>query len=274
MIIICTIHFVTTNSIISQYFYNIEKYFTSCSKCHQIFYYDHKIIITFELYKLLLIRNQKYPNKIGSNISLKECFYYYQYLNDCQCPICKDPMSKENTTLFSSTKVLILRFKRLSHNLKCDIDFDIEFNINDIINSNNKVEKLKSNYFLKSVISLNKFMNSYNYFSDVCINDNWYRFCHNNNYVKNIKNNELKEYEPQILIYELKGDNNFFNPFYNLLMNKFNNNNNSMMKLINNEIKMLQSNNFKKRVEKNALFNDVNINIKIQNNKNNFNKKK
>ena len=136
MIIICTIHFVTTNSIISQYFYNIEKYFTSCSKCRQIFYYDHKIIITFELYKFLLFGNQKYPNTIGSNISL----------NDCQCPICKDPMSKEKTTLFSSTKVLILRFKRLSHNLKCDIDFDIEFNINDIINSNNKVEKLKSNY--------------------------------------------------------------------------------------------------------------------------------
>ena len=28
----------TTNSIISQCFYNIEKYFTSCSKCRQIFY--------------------------------------------------------------------------------------------------------------------------------------------------------------------------------------------------------------------------------------------
>ena len=33
----------TTNSIISQCFYNIEKYFTSCSKCNQIFYYDHKV---------------------------------------------------------------------------------------------------------------------------------------------------------------------------------------------------------------------------------------
>ena len=39
----------TTNSVISQYFYNIEKYFTLCFNCGQIFYYDHKIIITFDL---------------------------------------------------------------------------------------------------------------------------------------------------------------------------------------------------------------------------------
>ena len=45
----------TTNSIISQYFYNIEKYFTSCSKCSQIFYYDHKIIITFDIFIIINI---------------------------------------------------------------------------------------------------------------------------------------------------------------------------------------------------------------------------
>ena len=261
----------TTNSIISQYFFNIEKYFTSCSKCCQIFYYDHKVIITFELDKLLSFRKQKYPNKIDSNINLVECFNYYQNQKYCLCPKCKEPMSIEKTTLFSSTKVLILRFKRSSHNLKCDVDFDIEFNINDIVNNNNKVEKLKNNYFLKSVISLNKSINSYNYFSDVCTNDNWYRFCHNNDYVKNIKNNELKENEPQILIYELKEGNNYFNPFYNSLMNQNNNNNNSMKELINNQIKMLQSNNFKQRVYNNALFNGVNVETRIQNNNNNFN---
>jgi len=241
----------TKNSIISHYFYNIEKYFTSCSKCREIFYYDHKIIITFKLDELLSFRNQKYPNKIGSNINIIDCFNYYQNEKYCQCPVCKDPMSIEKTTIFSSTKVLILRFKRSSHNLKCDVDFENEFtinNINDIIYNNNKVDK---KYILKSVISLNKSMNSYIYCSDVNINDKWYRYYHNNNdNAKNINNNELKDYEPQILIYELKEDMN--------QNNNYNNNINLMTNLINNQKKMLNSNNFKKIVDNNFRLNEQN----------------
>ena len=54
----------TTNSIISQYFYNIEKYFTSCSKCSQIFYYDHKVIITFDIYLLIVTLYHNISKKI------------------------------------------------------------------------------------------------------------------------------------------------------------------------------------------------------------------
>ena len=95
-------------------------------------------------------------------------------------------MSKEKTTLFSSTKVLILRFKRASHNLKCDIDFDFQFNINDMDISNNNVEARRNNYYLKSIVSLYQFRNCSKYFSDVYINDNWYRFCDINDSVMNI----------------------------------------------------------------------------------------
>ena len=66
----------TTNSVISQYFYNIEKYFTLCLNCEKIFYYDYKIIITFDLDKLIMLRNQEFPRNKGSNISLGQCFYF------------------------------------------------------------------------------------------------------------------------------------------------------------------------------------------------------
>ena len=257
----------TTNSVISQYFYNIEKYFTLCFNCDKIFYYDHKTIITFDLDKFISLRNQTNQYKIGTNINLAECFYFYQNEKSCQCPICRNSMSLEKTSMLFSTKVLILRFKRLFHNLKCDVDFDIQFNINNMINSNTNSETLKNNYYLKSIIYLKNSNNCFKYFSDACINDKWYRFCDDNNYVMNISNyNELKMYEPQMLIYELNEDNNKFNPFYNSLNNK--NNIITMMQLINMQIQMLQLKELMKRVSNNAEFNTVNMNVR---NNNNFN---
>ena len=185
----------TTNSVISQYFYNIEKYFTLCLNCEKIFYYDYKIIITFDLDKLIMLRNQEFPRNKGSNISLGQCFYFYQNENYCQCPICLSPMSKEKISIISLTKVLILCFKRSSHNIKCDVDFDIKFNINYLIEKNKYTNGMR-NYYLKSIISL-YYNKGFKYFSDVCINGNWYRFCDNNDLNKNIKNiniNNLKEY--------------------------------------------------------------------------------
>ena len=255
----------TTNSIISQYFYNIEKYFTSCSKCSQIFYYDHRIILTFDIDKFLSLRNKIYPNKNCSNISLKECFYYYQYLNDCQCPICKDPMSKEKTTLFSSTKVLILRFKRASHNLKCDIDFDFQFNINDMDISNNNVEARRNNYYLKSIVSLYQFRNCSKYFSDVYINDNWYRFCDIYDSAMNINDDKcLKKYEPQMLIYELNEDNNHTNPFYNSLNQE--NTSIYLTILVNQPIITFKKNNIMDIIRFNSHLNEVQMKVKKKNN--------
>ena len=258
----------TTNSIISQYFYNIEKYFTLCFKCDKIFYYDHKIIITFDLDQFILLRNQEFLNNTGSNISLAQCFYYYQKEKSCKCPICQSPMSKEQSKILFSTKVLILRFKRSFHNLKGDVDFDIAFNINNMINSNTNRETMNKKYYLKSIISLYQSNNGFKYFSDVCINGNWYRFCDNNDFNINIKNiniNELKKFEPQMLIYELEDDNNQFNPFYNSFENK---NIMTMMQLINMQLQMLQLKEFMQRVCNNASFSRVDMNVQNNNNNN------
>ena len=249
----------TTNSLISQYFYNIEKYYTSCFNCGKIFYYDHKVIITFELDKYQLLRNQLNPNRMGSNINLDECFSFYQNEKDCQCPICQGPMAKEKTELLSPAKVLILRFKRSSHNFSCDVDFNYEFNINNVINSNNS--SMNSNYMLKSIISINQTMNGFKYFSDVLINGNWYRYIDNNDCAMNINinNNELKMFEPQVLIYELKESNDNMNPFA------------SSMNQNNNNMKMQMSglqNNFMNNFPQNPFPNAMNMGI--NNNNNNF----
>lgn len=91
----------TANSIISRCFYNIEKYYTSCSKCDKLFCYSKKKIIILDIDKILSLRNKMEANKIGSNINLKECFYYYQYENYCKCPVCKDPNSKLKKSRFN-----------------------------------------------------------------------------------------------------------------------------------------------------------------------------
>jgi ubiquitin C-terminal hydrolase len=201
-----------------------------------------------------LLRNQEFQNNIGSNISLAQCFYYYQKEKSCKCPICQSSMSKEQSKILFSTKVLILRFKRSFHNLKGDVDFDIAFNINNMINSNTNRETMNKKYYLKSIISLYQSNNGFKYFSDVCINGNWYRFCDNNDFNINIKNiyiNDLKKFEPQMLIYELEDDNNQFNPFYNSFENK---NIMTMMQLINMQLQMLQLKEFMQRVCNNASF--------------------
>ena len=47
---------------------------------------------------------------------------------------------------------------------------------------------MNKKYYLKSIISLYQSNNGFKYFSDVCINGNWYRFCDNNDFNINIKN--------------------------------------------------------------------------------------
>jgi len=264
----CKFYQQTTNSVISQYFYNIEKYFTLCFKCDKIFYYDHKLIITFDLDKFISLRNQEFLNNISPNISLAQCFYYYQKEKFCQCPICRSPMSREQTQILFSTKVLILRFKRSFHKLRGDVNFETEFNINNMINSNTNRETMSKKYHLKSIISLYQSKNGFKYFSDVCINNIWYRFCDNNDLNINIRNiniNNLKEYEPQMLIYELEKDNNQLNPFYNSFENK---NIMNIMQLISMQMKVLQSMQFMQNVYNNANFNNIKFNVR---NNNNFN---
>ena len=174
-------------------------------------------------------------------------------------------MSKEKTTLFSSTKVLILRFKRASYNLKCDIDFDFQFNINDMDISNNNVEARRNNYYLKSIVSLYQFRNCSKYFSDVYINDNWYRFCDIYDSAMNINDDKcLKKYEPQMLIYELNEDNNHTNPFYNFLNQE--NTSIYLTILVNQPIIAFKKNNIMDIIRFNSHLNEVQMKVKKKNN--------
>ena len=258
----------TTNSVISNYFYNIEKYLTSCPDCGTLFYYNHRNIITFELDKLLFLRNQNIPEKIGANIDLAECFYFYHKDYACQCPICQNPLSEQKISIISTPKVLIVYFKRLSHNLKCDVDFDIEFSVNNMAQSNNNSGIMNKTYYLKSIISLYQSNNSFKYFSDVNINGNWYRFC-DNNFQTNIRNiynyNELKKFEPQILIYELKDDNSNINPFCNS-MNQ--NNNSLMMQISKKQMQFPQLKNLANTIQNNLALSNIKMEFIIQNNPN------
>ena len=137
-----------------------------------------------------------------------------------------------------------------------------------IMNNNNNEENQRNNYFLKSIISLYQFRNCSKYFSDVCINGIWYRFCDIYDSVMNLNDDKcLKKYEPQMLIYELNEDNNYINPFYNSLNQS--NKNIYLNVLVNQPILTFEKNNIMDIIRLNSLLNEVKI--KITKNNNNFN---
>ena len=129
-------------------------------------------------------------------------------------------------------------------------------------------------YTLKAVVSL-YYNGKPKYFADIFINNNWYRYMDfkNNNGVKRLQNNfELKEYEPQLLIYELENtQQNFLNPFYNRI-NKQNNNIFSMQQLFLMQMQqmqqMLMRQQLFQKMQQNLMLQKININPNIKNNNN------
>ena len=224
----CNYYQQTTNSFISQYFYNIEKYQIYCQFCQTIYYYSFNKIFRFEIDKYRIFRDQACPMRKGYNLSLNECFLCYQGGKQCQCTICGNPNATDMRKIFTSTQVIIIDLKRNNHTYKCDIDFNFNIDLlaEKYIIPHSQQSMFKTKYKLKAIVSL-YYNNGPKYFADVNINNNWYRYMDlkNNNGVKRLQNIfELKEYEPQLLIYELENtQQNFMNPFYN----RVNNNNNN-----------------------------------------------
>ena len=62
-----------------------------------------------------------------------------------------------------------------------------------------------SSYILKACISLN---NNQQYFSDICINNYWFRFANYNIIPLGNVENDIHVFEPQLLIYELEAIQN------------------------------------------------------------------
>jgi ubiquitin C-terminal hydrolase len=216
----CNYFVQTQNSVISDYFFNTEKYTYKCNNCSKsIYYYDYVKIFNFNLDKFKKYRAQQNNFNLRKYINLDECFYYYEIENNIKCDKCKNHNAFNNRKIYTSTNVVLISFKRETHKYKGDVFFKLNFSLCDYVlvkNINNK------NYFLKAIISGYYYNKSMKYFVDICINNNWYRFL--DNAFKKIKNiNELYTYEPQILIYEIydsqSDDANFINPFYKRINN-------------------------------------------------------
>ena len=205
------------NSLISQYFYNIEKIEYQCPNCSTIYLYYPKHIITYDVEKYKGFRDECYPQKKGMNLNLEECLKCYQGGHTHQCNKCGDLNGQSFTYIFSTSKVLIINFKRNDHLFKGDIDFNMNYQMNN------------KNYILKACIS---YYNIPKYCADVCINNIWYRYINDDIKMLGDVNREIHELEPQLLIYELEENKNIrYNNQNNnqKIDNSFNQNNNQII---------------------------------------------
>ena len=172
-----------------------------------------------------MYRDQCNFQKMGMNLSIEECLKCYQGGYSKMCDLCKSSDGSSYENIFSTTKILIFYFKRNNHLFKGDIDFNM------------KLEMYNKTYNLKACISS---YSNQKYFSDVFINNIWYRYLEDKVEMLGDVNKQIHEYETQCLIYELEEINNsqyilnqnnnqiFENPFnYNIngmiMNNRFNN---------------------------------------------------
>lgn len=285
----------TQNSFILDFFYNIEKSTYRCLNCGMTYFYRMKKIFKFNVDMVRYYRNMAYPNRRGFPITLDDCFKCYTGGNSNQCKNCRNQNSFVYNKICCSAKVLMIYFERNNHYYRGDVDIINQFNIGNYY-SISRTGGLNYNpsYNLKACISLCN-IGTEKYFADCFIKNNnlsntgsWYRFM--DNQIKSLNNPiiEIKEFEPQILIYEL--DEFYFNN--NLIFNPFNtmNRNSNNMKifrehtdnLINNSQFMLFRAMFNfirgaqnicdaQRQNQNIMMNMYNNNNDFQNNNQNMN---
>ena len=253
----------TQNSFISDNFFNTEKYLYQCNLCPQTYYYWYKKIFLFNIDESRKYRDAKEPFKANQNITLDDCFLYYQIGNSSMCPFCGSFNTFDYRKIFTSTKVIIIAIKRNNHTFKGDLFFTFNFSISKYVIQN---ENNNMNYTLKACISAYFFNNNIKYFSDIYINNNWYRFLDNS--IKQINMNELYNYEPQILIYELNNNQSqFINPFYNKV-NQMNQNNFIMPNLAQQmmfQMKQMQMMNMMQIMQRNMILSRFNIQVNNNN---------
>ena len=196
----------TQNSIISKFFFNVIKNTQICGNCQTTYYYTYNSMLKFKIDDYRKYRDQAYPQKTCMNLNMDECFQCFVGGYNTQCNFCQNNNAKCSKIISNPANVLIIAFQRNIHNYNCDVDFPLKMNINKYIalehlsgfNSN-------SSYILKACISLN---NNKQYFSDICINNYWFRFAINNIISLGNVENDIHVFEPQLLIYELEAVQN------------------------------------------------------------------
>jgi hypothetical protein len=199
----------TQNSLISNNFYNIERYLYECPNCNQYYNYGMKTVFRIDVEEVIKFRNNKFPMKINNKIDLNDCFYYYNDKIALTCENCGNPNTSKFAQICKPARVLMIAFERKCIGSKNDIYFPIDLDLREFINQN--IFNNNTNYSLVSCISYDN--NSGNYCADCCIkyknNRNFYRFINNQiSYINNI--NDIYQYEPQVLIYELKNQSNYY----------------------------------------------------------------
>ena len=187
----------TKNRII-RFFFNIIRNDTFCEKCRFELEFYEENILTLDLSSLQEQKN------INLDLYLKNFFGH----NTIKCKNCQNPNVIEKKNFFYPSEVLIIYFKRSYHSYKCDIEFPIILSLNnDNIFCTYTIENIVNNpeYSLKSCISYcknNKYI-AYNY-----RNEFWYKYIDDKQEKIQNNKNEIYEFEPQMLIYELNLEKN------------------------------------------------------------------
>ena len=244
------------NSVVFIYFTNYEENTYKCKNCGE--YYDFSLhnIYEINLSKLYFIKNG-INNSNKSLINLDDCFNYYCNAY-AECLFCKQNVIL-NKTIYNG-KSIIIRFKRENFTNKCDVDFPLQFDISDY-SFYSKSNYQQTFYVLKACISRTK---EGKYFADINIgaetnSGKWVRYL-DSQAIKLDSSNDIKIFEPQILIYVLKNlerNNNNYN---------YNNNNNPGTNINNNANKLI---NFNNKESGAYFFQNFHNNINNSNNNNN-----
>ena len=235
----------TQNSLISNYFVNIERYTNKCINCGLTYSYGMKKIFRINVDSVKFFRDMSFPFKAGSKITLDDCFLCYCGGNKFPCKFCNNQNAYRYTKLCCSAKVLMIYLERNNHCFYGDVEIKNQFNISNYYSMTRTSSiNYNPNYILKACIS---YCDTGKYFADCYVKKNnmlgggfWYRFM--DNQVKLLTNPEIdiNEYEPQLLLYELDdfyyNNNLIFNPF------RMNHNNSNNMTLFINFIDNLITN--------------------------------
>jgi hypothetical protein len=118
----------TQNSIISQNFFSILKYEMSCQNCSHYYNYNYKAILEFDIDKYREFRDQAFPEKKSTNLTMDDCFINFCGGNNNQCIFCNNN-GLVFTRISTQSKVLIIALKRNNHNFYCDVNFKRKLNI-------------------------------------------------------------------------------------------------------------------------------------------------
>ena len=253
----------TQNTLIAENFFNIERYLYQCPNCNQFFNYGMKTVFRIDVEEVRNYANSKSTNysMIGVNkINLSDCFNNYNNKIITSCENCGNQSTNKWVKICIPARVLIVVFERKNHPHNNDINFPIDLNMNEFVSQKiNSMLNLNTAYALSSCISYDQ--NSGNYFADCCIKsqngNNFYRFI--NNQIMPININDIYQYEPQVLIYELKNQNSNNYCYLQNTMNTNNNyNNNANSAQLSNSIYSTYPNNNNNQINNQFINNNIN----------------